>query len=415
MIRFLFTVILLYSFVSSFGQKNILFIGNSYTYYNNMPEILTQIASSAGDSVYTESHTPGGRRISQHAADPIVYQKLHDRTWDYVVLQCQSQEPAFSDNQVAQEVFPYAKQLCDSIRAINPCAIPIFYMTWGRKNGDSRNCAAFPPICTYEGMDSILYSNYLKMGETNDAEVAPVGAVWRHLRSTIPSLELYNSDESHPSNAGSVAAAYTFYSAVFRKDPTFGSYGNGLPKETVDSIKSAVEQVFYQKQQTYNIGVADLSGGFDINNISNCTYAVTVVNPRVDATYRIDFGDGTIDTASYAEHEYQRVGKYIVKVTAEACGKMNYESTQIVVKCAAGIKAPLKQGSIFPNPSKGSFELDHRFSLLSLYDATGKPLSFSETRSNTFEVSNLFKGVAVATLVDRYNEGNHFTVRLLLL
>ncbi|MFT4876208.1 MAG: hypothetical protein ACI8S2_000943, partial [Bacteroidia bacterium] len=35
-----------------------------------MPSLLQQVALTAGDTVYTESQTPGGRRISQHASDP---------------------------------------------------------------------------------------------------------------------------------------------------------------------------------------------------------------------------------------------------------------------------------------------------------------------------------------------------------
>ena len=43
-----------------YGQvKNILFLGNSYTYYNTLPQLTTDIALSLGDSIYWDSNTPG--------------------------------------------------------------------------------------------------------------------------------------------------------------------------------------------------------------------------------------------------------------------------------------------------------------------------------------------------------------------
>jgi len=113
-----------------------------------MPNLLQRVASSAGDILYTESRTPGSRRISQHAADPQVFKIIRSRDWDYIVIQCQSQEPSFHDGQVASDVLPYTKILCDSIRANSACTIPLFFMTWGRKNGDASNCDFFPPLCT---------------------------------------------------------------------------------------------------------------------------------------------------------------------------------------------------------------------------------------------------------------------------
>jgi hypothetical protein len=121
-----------------------------------MPTLLIQVGLSAGDTIYTESHTPGGNNIGQHANNAVVHNKIKSRKWDYVVIQCQSQEPSFRDSYVANNVLANAKILCDSIRAHDSCTIPLLYMTWGRKNGDAGSCTSWPPVCTYEGMDFIF-------------------------------------------------------------------------------------------------------------------------------------------------------------------------------------------------------------------------------------------------------------------
>jgi hypothetical protein len=60
--RILVLLVLFSSSATVFSQitKNVLFIGNSYTYYNNMPMMLSQMANSTGDNINTDSSAPGG-------------------------------------------------------------------------------------------------------------------------------------------------------------------------------------------------------------------------------------------------------------------------------------------------------------------------------------------------------------------
>ena len=161
--------------------KRALFLGNSYTSYNNLPQLTAQVATSMGDTLVTDSNTPGGYKLSQHHNDATSITKINMPGWNFVVLQEQSQLPAFTDAQVQTACFPYAVLLNDRIKGANPDAETVFYMTWGRKNGDASNCSSFPPICTYNGMDSLLRLRYMTMANDNRALVSPVGAVWRYV------------------------------------------------------------------------------------------------------------------------------------------------------------------------------------------------------------------------------------------
>ena len=98
----------------SFGQTdslNILFIGNSYTSSNNLPSLISSIANSMGDYVNFESSLVGGATLQNHTNNTNTISLILDGDWDYVVLQEQSQYPAFPLWQVEQEVFPYANEL----------------------------------------------------------------------------------------------------------------------------------------------------------------------------------------------------------------------------------------------------------------------------------------------------------------
>ncbi len=242
--RFFILFVFCFGFLFSFAQSyKVLFIGNSYTEVNNLPQLISNICNSVGDTITYTSSTPGGCTFRQHLS--VSSSLIQQGGWDYVVLQEQSQLPSFPDEQFYNESYPYAQHLCEMVRQYNPEAKIVFYMTWGRKNGDQLNCENFPPLCTYEGMDSLLYLRYMIMAENNHTLVSPVGYVWHNIRDHHPEIELYQSDESHPSLAGSYAAACTFYSVLFEKNPERISFNPGIEESFADIIRNTTKNVVY--------------------------------------------------------------------------------------------------------------------------------------------------------------------------
>ena len=105
----LILIIIFLSNTLAVGQvKKILFLGNSYTAAYNLPEKVSMLASSFGDSVFFDSNTPGGYRLLNHATNTTTLAKISQEDWNYVVIQAQSQEPSWPPSQVATEVLPYA-------------------------------------------------------------------------------------------------------------------------------------------------------------------------------------------------------------------------------------------------------------------------------------------------------------------
>ena len=85
-------LISLLSITILFGQgvtKRALFIGNSYTSYNDLPSLVADVALSEGDTLIHDSYTPGGYTLQQHANDPMVEAKIQAGGWDYLILQQQ--------------------------------------------------------------------------------------------------------------------------------------------------------------------------------------------------------------------------------------------------------------------------------------------------------------------------------------
>jgi len=298
--------------------KKVLFIGNSYTYYNNMPQLVADAALSVGDTLIKQSHTPGGGTLNNHANNANAMNKIKSDEWDYVVLQAQSQEPSFPLFQVESETFPYATQLCDSIRANSSCTRPMFYMTWGRENGDANNCAVWPPVCTYEGMDSLLNLRYRIMGDMNNSYVSPVGFVWNYIRNNYPQINLYAGDGSHPNIKGSYVAAITFYTMIFKKDPTLITFNSSLDDIEATNIRNAVKLLVYDDLEEWNVGAYAPTANFSV--ISNINVLTFTNNSNLADAYSWDFGDNNFSEIENPIHEYTEGGDYTITLIASSCG-----------------------------------------------------------------------------------------------
>lgn len=293
----------------------VLFLGNSYTGVNNLPQLVHDVALSAGDTLVFDSYTPGGYQLIDHSNDPISQNKIMSGGWDYVVIQGQSQEPIILTNQFNSG----GSALFNLIKQYNPCAITMPYMTWGRKNGDASNCALFPVMCTYEGMDTTLRSRYLTLTNFMNSEVSPVSVVWSYLRQNYPGIELYQSDESHPSLEGSYAAACCFYAALFKKDPTLITFDFGLNATDASIIRNAAKTQVFDSLQLWDFKKAPIANiRYEIGTGTN-EVLFQSIGLGVKQTCLWDFGDGDTSTTPYAPHSYLTDGTYTVTLTTTTC------------------------------------------------------------------------------------------------
>ena len=235
--------------VQGFSQsKNVLFLGNSYTHYNDLPQMIAIMAAPFGDTLIHDSYTPGGATFSAHSLNTTSLSKIMAGGWDYVVLQGQSLEMWGNPTNILTAK-PEVKLLDSLINAYSLCPETMFYRTWGRKNGFGTT--------PYLELDSIIHSNYMKLADSLDAVVSPVGEVWKYIRQHHPNIELYSPDNSHPSLAGTYAAACCFTTAIFREDPTQIVNNPGLPGAVVADIRNATKVVVYDSLLKWHIGEYD--------------------------------------------------------------------------------------------------------------------------------------------------------------
>lgn len=188
----------------------VLFFGNSYTYFNDVPAILSELAKAGHQcTVETRMVAPGGKTLKDHWESSASHQALDAQNWDFVVLQDQSTLGInfYFEGQTrvtSDELFrPYAERWANEIRKHH--ATPVFYLTWARKATPADQAA--------------LNYAYIRAARATHSLVAPVGLAWARVRQTDPSIDLYYRDGAHPSAAGSYLAACAIYAAIFAKSP----------------------------------------------------------------------------------------------------------------------------------------------------------------------------------------------------
>ena len=403
-IRLLSWILLLFA-GRLFAQElpRVLFIGNSYTAVNDLPQIVADIAQSMGENMDYRSNTPGGCTFEMHCHNQSM-NLICEGGWDFVVMQEQSQLPAFPMDSVELYVFPFAQQLVDSVYAHNPCAEPMFYMTWGRKNGDTE--FGYPPMDTYEGMDSLLYARYMQMGEDNDASVCPVGRVWHYLRDHNAEIELYMSDESHPSLAGTYAAACAFYTMFFGHDPDSISHNAGLDENVARTIRFAAHEVVYDSLWKWQRPLPKADFVVDSVDFLNVRF---VSKAKYFQEQEWIFSDGetlqTNDTMVW--HTFPESGIYFVKQVVSRHCMTDVKSWFVRVEApAAGVaeKDDLSTISITPNPAKDEVILhlpEEMVVEVALYSIDGREMwrKVMENPRNTIVLQGFPSGLYVLKII----------------
>ena len=174
----------------------LLFIGNSHTYYNDLPAIVMALLEQTDVKAHVTMLTKGGKGLIYHA--PTHAAAFNIRYGGYDVIIAQDRAKGF-DPVAFREGATALKSMADA--ANTPLC---FYMPWAGR--DDR--AAQRPMT----------EAYLAFCKEQGCALAPAGEVFGRLLATEPPSALYREDGNHATPLGSYAAALTvFYTVTGRK------------------------------------------------------------------------------------------------------------------------------------------------------------------------------------------------------
>lgn len=204
-------------------DHRILFIGNSFTARNGLPDLIAQLAAAHGKKIEHRLISAGGASLRRHWNAGEALNAIQNGHFEYVVLQEQSTLPIKNSKRMHESV-----RLFDTaIRAAR--SKTVLYMTWARLNAPESQPA--------------ITDAYTSIGHELDATVAPVGLAWQRFLREHNTPPLHDRDQSHPTLAGSYLAACVFVAVLFKTSPV--DAGAGIAGLT-DSDRSQLERAAWQ-------------------------------------------------------------------------------------------------------------------------------------------------------------------------
>ena len=212
----------------------VLFLGNSYTYVNDLPAVFRDLARAGGQNVETGMVANGGETLAQHAASSDSLGAIRGSSWQFVVLQEQSEIPALASAWRSQ-MFPAAEALVGSIRAVN--ATPILLETWAHRDGLPGDGL------DYAAMQVAVDDSYEGLGQDLGVMVVPAGQAWAAMLRVDPAITLWQDDGSHPSPAGTYLAACVLYARLFHASPVGISDTGGLSSALARTLQTVAGQL----------------------------------------------------------------------------------------------------------------------------------------------------------------------------
>ena len=226
----------------------VLFIGNSFTFYSDIPSLFEKIAAAADKSVIVESVTKGSYTLEKFADATDEFGKKVDEKlkkfndYDAVVLQEHSTRPLTD----YAKFLAGAKSLQTKINATQSSCQIYLYATWGYKDGaDARNI-------TIPEMEAQLRKAYSDAAKEMGVKVCNVGAAFTTVYESHPELNLYFAkDNKHPSYTGAYLSACVHVATILGCDPRISAF-DGIPADDADGVYNA-DMARLLKETAYSV------------------------------------------------------------------------------------------------------------------------------------------------------------------
>jgi hypothetical protein len=218
-------------------QKQALFIGNSFTHYNNLEKIFESIASDSGIAIDAIRVAISSSTL-ENFADPtnsngqqIAAVLEGQSNFDYVILQEQSTRPINNFGRFLSA----ARALQTKINATQTQAKIYLYETWGypAKDGEAKYGGTTP------AMESMLRAAYAEAGEALGIPVCWVGKAFAKVCEDHGEINLYQTDQTHPSYAGSYLSACVHAMTILGVDPRTLTFRGSISETTAAILRQA--------------------------------------------------------------------------------------------------------------------------------------------------------------------------------
>lgn len=196
----------------------VLFLGNSHTFYNDMPQIFKELCEAGGDHAEVTMQAHGGVTYNWHFSQKweLRFAMLHGN-YDYLVMQQAAHSPCPSKEETVRD----GSALIDMARGAG--VTPLVTIPWAERRD--------PPH------QAEMYDIYGTLAQEKKVLCSPVGQVFERVFNEHPDIDLYWVDGEHCSPYGSYVNACVHYAQIVGKSPV------GLPAMSYTCVTGTKEDM----------------------------------------------------------------------------------------------------------------------------------------------------------------------------
>ncbi|WP_026838885.1 DUF4886 domain-containing protein [Gillisia sp. JM1] len=250
-------------------EINVLFIGNSLTYYNDMPQKLQEMMNETNPNIKIDQITFPGFSLSAHLENVIVEssenntktttkapgeltaaeKKLAEKNWDIIILQTGGVAVLIPES-LEYKVDPAIKKIKELVK--NDNARFILFNTWTTKveypkkycyrgMQISQSLDRMTEYCSPEINNSKEYleftnDSYKTLADNNSLEKTDHGNIFQKVYDKYPEINILE-DTMHPSDLGAFLSASIFYEIITKNDPSDLKYVGEIDSKTAELLK----------------------------------------------------------------------------------------------------------------------------------------------------------------------------------
>lgn len=206
----------------------LLFIGNSLTFYYDIPGTLANLAGAANDWFTYRSDLVSGSTLQDHISNQNTMALIDSGAFDIVMLQEYSNRSTIPNDR-DNLMYPAARTFSAHVTAHGEKTM--FYETWGYPYGDPGHCWLYDTPAEYQGCGSVnmliaVRMGYARIANELSAAISPVGLAWLTVLTERPDINLYynTTGDYHPNPTGSYLGACVHYASIFGRSPVSNPY-----------------------------------------------------------------------------------------------------------------------------------------------------------------------------------------------
>ncbi len=377
--------------VFSQNPQNILFLGNSMTYFNDMPIIFDSISNSKGKNVTVQYYAPGGTGFVNHVNDNNFYNLIRNNNFDIVVLQPGTSESAGYSFPVSVTA-DRGNTIVDSIKKYNPCVDLYLYEI-------SNGVASSTTYSNYFATQKVIKDSMSKLSDLMQIPLIPAGECARAYYTQNQDLLLHNSyGDVHPNLNGSYLIASAAFISIYKESVSPCNYLAGVSQTNASNFQIIADSVVLNHLQDWRLDQFNLFSNFDFQ-ILNQDVNFTNLSSIIDSL-EWNFGDGNISNIVNPTHNYSLNGLFTVTLTVFKNGCEKTLSKEINITVSNLIQFSNNPNvNISPNPFQNEININSKKKIenVKIASVDGREL-FNGQYSNKIQLEELKSGVYFMTL-----------------